>query len=137
MLKIIKKIKSRIRNFIGIPLIKSIRDLIINQQTLDLQKNHPNPLNSFGKKCFSQTDEDGITLEIINRLKIKKGVFAELGCGNGTENNTIILASLGWKGFWIGTENLAFKYKNSKSFQFLKEWITKENVVEHFLKGLN
>jgi len=136
MLKIIKKLKARIRNFIGIPLVKSVRDLIIAQQTVDLQKNHSNPLNSFGKKCFSQTDEDGITLEIIKRLGIKKGIFAELGCGNGTENNTLILASLGWKGFWIGTENLAFKYSNSKNFQFFNAWITKENATDYFSKGL-
>ena len=38
-------------------------------------------------------------LEIIKRLGIKKGVFAELEPGNGTENNTICLAALKWKGF--------------------------------------
>lgn len=63
----IEKIKERIRKFLGIRLIKSLRDLIIFKQTIDLQKQHPNPLNSYGKKGFSQTDEDGITLEIIRR----------------------------------------------------------------------
>ena len=136
----IKKVKERIRKFFGIRLIKSIRDLIIFQQNAELQQKHPNPLNSYGKKCFSQNDEDGITLEIIKRIGIKKGVFAELGPGDGTENNTIILASLKWKGFWVGSEDIKFKYNNSKNFQFIKSWITKENVLKFYndsIKNLN
>ena len=136
----IKKVKERIRKFFGIRLIKSIRDLIIFQQNAELQQKHPNPLNSYGKKCFSQNDEDGITLEIIKRIGIKKGVFAEFGPGNGLENNTIILASLKWKGFWVGSEDIKFKYNNSKNFQFIKSWITKENVLKFYndsIKNLN
>ena len=132
----IRKVKERIRKFFGIRLIKSIRDLIIFQQNLEFQRKHPNPLNLYGKKCFSQNDEDGITLEIIKRLGIKKGVFAELGPGNGIENNTICLAALKWKGFWAGSEDLKFKYNNSKNFYFIKEWITRENVLKLFNEGL-
>ena len=136
----IKKVKERIRKFFGIRLIKSIRDLIIFQQNAELQQKHPNPLNSYGKKCFSQNDEDGITLEIIKRIGIKKGVFAEFGPGDGTENNTISLAALKWKGFWVGSEDIKFKYNNSKNFQFIKSWITKENVLKFYndsIKNLN
>ena len=71
----IRKVKERIRKFFGIRLIKSIRDLIIFHQNAEFQRKHPNPLNIYGKKCFSQNDEDGLTLEIIKRLSIKKGVF--------------------------------------------------------------
>ena len=77
------KVKERTRKFFGIRLIKSIRDLIIFQQNAETRRKRPNPLNLYGKKCFSQNDEDGITLEIIKRLNIKKGVFAEVGPGNG------------------------------------------------------
>ena len=132
----IKKRKERIRKFFGIRLIKSIRDLIIFQQNAEFQRKRSNPFNSYGKKCFSQNDEDGITLEIVKRLGIKKGVFAEFGPGNGTENNTIILAALKWKGFWVGSENLAFKYNPSQNFQFLKGWITKENVLNYYNDGI-
>ncbi len=128
----LKKIKGRIRKFFGIRLIKSIRDLIIFQQNHEFQQKHPNPLNSYGKKCFSQNDEDGITLEIIKRMKITKGVFAEISPGNGLENNTISLAALKWKGFWLGSEDISFRYKNSKNFQFLKVRITKENILEYY-----
>lgn len=136
----IKKTKERIRKFFGIRIIKSIRDLIIFHQNNEFQQKHPNPLNAYGKKCFSQNDEDGITLEIIKRIGIKKGVFAELGPGDGLENNTISLAALKWKGFWIGSEDLKFKYNNSNNFQFLKKWITKENIFKFFndsVKKLN
>ena len=136
----IKKVKERIRKFFGIRLIKSIRDLIIFHQNAEFQRKHPNPLNSYGKKCFSQNDEDGITLEIIKRIGIKKGVFAEFGAGDGTENNTISLAALKWKGFWVGSEDIKFKYNNSKNFQFIKSWITKENVLKFYndsIKNLN
>ena len=132
----VEKIKERTRKFFGVRLIKSLRDLIIFQQTIELQNKHPNPLNSYGKKGFSQTDEDGITLEIIKRMGIKKGIFAEFGAGDGTENNTICLAALGWKGFWVGSENLKFKYKNSENFCYIKSWITKENATELYLNGL-
>ena len=132
----IRRVKERIRKFFGIHLIKSIRDLIIFHQNAEFQRKHPNPLNSYGKKCFSQNDEDGITLEIIKRIGIKKGVFAEFGAGDGTENNTISLAALKWKGFWVGSEDIKFKYNNSKNFQFLKGWITKENALDFFNSGL-
>ena len=132
----IKKVKERIRKFFGIRLIKSIRDLIIFQQNAEFKRKHSNPLNLYGKKCFSQNDEDGITLEIIKRLGIKKGVFAELGPGNGLENNTIILAALKWKGLWIGSEDLLFKYNNSTNFQFFKERITKENALKFFNEAI-
>ena len=55
-MQIINKIKAKIRNFIGINLLKSIRDLIISEQTIERQKKHPNPLNAYGKKCFSQSE---------------------------------------------------------------------------------
>ena len=47
---------------------------------------------------FSQSDEDGITIEILKRLKMGKGFFLELGVGDGTENNSLLLLAMGWKG---------------------------------------
>ena len=55
MIKYRKK-PSRIENH-----IKDLREIILSYQTKLLQLNHKNKLNSYGKKCFSQTDEDGIT----------------------------------------------------------------------------
>lgn len=45
-----------------------------------------NPLNKFGAKVFSQTDEDGITLEITRRIFGEAPQFFwEFGVGDGTE----------------------------------------------------
>lgn len=116
-------------------IISELRELTLYQQTLELQEKHSNPLNKFGKKCFSQSDEDGITLEIIRRIGIQNGTYAEFGVGNGLENNTLILAALGWHGFWVGGEDLAFDYTKSKKFTYIKDWITLENVSLHAKRG--
>ncbi len=110
-------------------LLTIIKDLIVNQGNNLRKKNSNNPLNKFGRKCFSQTDEDGITYEIIKRLKLKKGSFAEFGVGNGLENNTLLLNALGWKGFWVGGEDLLINYENNHRFRYVKEWITSKNIL--------
>jgi hypothetical protein len=119
--------------------IRTLRDLTLFHQTKELQAAHPNPLNRFGRKCFSQSDEDGITLEILRRIGVLSGgIYAEFGVGDGTENNSLVLAALGWRGFWVGGENLRFDYKriSAKRFAYIKDWITLENIVELANRGL-
>ena len=117
-------------------VLHSQHDFLLQSQHADAINTAKNPLNRFGAKYFSQTDEDGITLEIVRRLGIEAGTFAELGVGNGLENNTVILLATGWHGFWIGAEDLAFNYKlNPKRFNFLKAWISAENVVRLMRQG--
>jgi hypothetical protein len=103
-------------------------------------RSHPNPLNGFGRKMFSQTDEDGITFEILRRIGIPKGVFAEFGVGDGLENNTLALAAAGWKGFWAGGQDLLIDPNPQRvaqpKFAFIKTWIRKNNAVALFRKGL-
>src|SRR6185295_10642536 len=75
-------------------------------------------------------------------LALRSGVFAEFGVGNGLENNTIALAALGWKGFWVGGEDLAFKLpsqenREKSNFSFIKEWITRENILALAHQGLS
>jgi hypothetical protein len=117
--------------------IRKIADLALHLHAKESQLRHKNPLNNFGKKCFSQTDEDGITLEILKRLNIlENGVYAEYGVGNGVENNTLILAALGWSGFWVGGEELVFDASKNKNFVYCKEWITLENILPISLQAL-
>jgi hypothetical protein len=113
----------------------AIKDLILDFGTGQTRLQHPNPLNRFGRKCFSQTDEDGITLEILKRMGLTEGTFAEFGVGNGSENNTLVLAALGWKGFWVGGEDLFLSLNNSSRFAFIKSWITLDNILQHFDSG--
>jgi hypothetical protein len=94
-------------------------------------REHPNPLNHFGRKVFSQNDEDGITFEILRRLGLENGVFAEFGVGDGRENNTLVLAAMGWKGFWIGAEDLALQLPSQPqpNFAYLQRYVTNDNIL--------
>jgi hypothetical protein len=110
--------------------LRDLREITMSVQTYSLQHRHPNPLNKFGAKCFSQADEDGITLEILRRLDaLNNGTFAEFGVGDGTENNTLVLKALGWAGFWAGGDQLQFEVGSFKRFAYFRDWITLDNIV--------
>ena len=53
------------------------------------------------EKYFSQNDEDGYSLKIMERFGGALKSFVEIGIGNGLENNTLILKANGLKGLWI------------------------------------
>jgi hypothetical protein len=110
-------------------LLLAVRDLMLRGITDEVIRTHPNPLNRHGRQCFSQSDEDGLTLEIVRRLGIEAGTFAEFGVGDGLENNTLILAALGWKGFWIGGEALAFDAARTARLRFTQARIDLTNIV--------
>ena len=99
-----------------------------------------NPFNAYGKKTFSQTDEDGLTFEIIKRLNIKDGVFAEFGVGNGLENNTLSLVGAKWHGFWVGNEDLAVNTnptnESKLNFTYLKGFVRLDNIIDLLKSGL-
>jgi hypothetical protein len=130
MRKFIRKQLVRIARILRGSYVDSFRDILIYKAQNNRKKNHSNPIVLYGEKCFSQTDEDGITIEIINRLGINNGGFVEFGVGDGMENNTLILLSLGWKGCWFGGQDITFNVENSVKLNFKKTWITKENIVD-------
>jgi hypothetical protein len=143
-----KKLFGKLRNLLNLPYqiedfksaIRAFQSLELFDTTKAIQRSSKNPLNQFGKKCFSQTDEDGITLEIIRRINCQEnGVYVEFGVGDGTENNTLILAALGWKGVWIGNEVLAVDSKkiDTNRLAYMKSWITLENCVELIELGIS
>jgi hypothetical protein len=112
-------------------LLRSQHDFLLSTKWAMSRNETKNPLNRFGAKFFSQSDEDGITLEIVRRLALKSGTFLELGVGNGLENNTLVLLSVGWRGAWIGGEELAFNsHLNPKRLSYKKAWISLENINE-------
>lgn len=135
-----RRIAARAGAILRLPdLLRELKDLVLAGQSEQLRATHPNPLVRHGRKCFSQGDEDGITLEILRRIGVPgRGTFAEYGVGDGTENNTLILAALGWKGFWVGGEALRFEVRNtpSRPFAYLRAWITLDNIVDLTNQGL-
>ncbi len=91
---------------------------------------HPNPFVMYGRKAFSQADEDGIIFEIVRRLGLAGGTFIELGVGTGVENNTLALAASKWRGEWFGGQSLAFDLPVRSRVHFTKVWIDRNNVTE-------
>ena len=88
-------------------------------------------------KHFSQSDEDGITLEACKRVGLnEKSTFFEIGVGNGLENNTLSLLAMGWSGTWLGAEKLAINTNKSKRLKFKHCWVSKENIVELYQASL-
>tara|TARA_B100001250_G_C19650650_1_gene722508 strand:+ start:110 stop:979 length:870 start_codon:yes stop_codon:yes gene_type:complete len=140
MIQKIKNVLKKIPFFVLLKKhIKSSRSLnieLIYQQRL---KNCKNKFAAeFAQKYFSQTDEDGLTIEILKRIDTQtKQTFLEFGVGNGLENNTLILLSMGWKGSWYGGEDLAFNYQQSKRLNFQKRWINVNNIIDFYKESLN
>lgn len=61
----------------------------------------PRRLLAHGAQYWSQNYEDGMIAEIFRRIGTTSKTFLEIGVGNGAENNTTLLLSAGWKGWWI------------------------------------
>lgn len=121
----------------AIQSVSKVSDRLLQAEWDRLKAESLNPLQKAGAKYFSQSDEDGILLEILRRLGIQTGRFFEFGVGDGRENNSLILLAKGWKGVWSGGEDLCFMVpKSEKRFTFLKRWIDADNVVEIFRDGM-
>ena len=132
----IKKLMRKLLNIISSSLDQEdLFDLILHQAFTEKQMAHPNPLNKSKFYGFSQSDEDGITLEILQRIGVKDGFFVEFGVGDGLENNTTILLAAGWKGAWFGGEELAFSLKNSSKLAFSKVWVRRNNIVDMYISS--
>lgn len=114
-----------------------IRDSIIESGYRGRVESARNPLNRFGRKSFSQADEDGITVEICRRLGLANGSYCEFGVGDGLECNTLVLAAQNWKGFWVSGQELGFSldHVDSGRFCYVQSWVTSKNVFELFQEG--
>jgi hypothetical protein len=90
-----------------------------------------NPLTKSYGKSFSQNDEDRILNEILKRINLDLNTFVEFGPGNGLENNTVSLLLKGWKGLWIGGEDLEVNIPKNNKLNFFKEWINLEKLESY------
>lgn len=96
----------------------------------------PRRLERFGRKFYSQNEEDGMIEEIFRRIGTANKMFLEFGVANGLENNTLLLTYRGWKGVWLdgGAENIDFIHKKfrpliaSGALHAKKTWITAESI---------
>ncbi|MEO6323143.1 MAG: hypothetical protein ABIT01_09320 [Thermoanaerobaculia bacterium] len=87
----------------------------------------PDNVALWGHKIYSQTDEDGIISEIFRRIGEGSRSFVEIGCGNGSENNTHALLLKGWRGTWIDG--------SSKNVEHMARWIPLESPRLHVVRA--
>lgn len=97
---------------------------------------HPNPITRCGQQLFSQSDEDGVTIEILRRMGMLKGHhynpyrFAEIGVENGTQCNTLVLAAMGWEGVWYDQVELGYEIPNPERLKHVKTRVTRRDVYD-------
>ena len=128
-------IKNLYRKIINLTYKKKIFDVLLNFYfDCEIERfKKMNDFRQFGEKYYSQGDEDGIIEKINEILEIKKGFFLEIGCGNGTENNTHYLILNDWKGIWIDADKKNIKYINdnitkSPNLTVIESYVTPENI---------
>jgi hypothetical protein len=68
------------------PLMKRHLDMVTLRHWNKKISSAKNILNKSGMKFYSQNDEDGILMEILRRINIKKGNFFEIGVCGGLVN---------------------------------------------------
>lgn len=117
----------------------SIKQAMIDQEIRallsDLRQRTPDNPALFGFKVYSQVDEDGIIENIFLRIGAGTRTFIELGCGNGSENNTHYLALQGWRGVWVdgSSTNIAKIAEHvpmdSPSLLVKQMFITRDNIA--------
>lgn len=76
--------------------------------------------DKYRKNIQSQNGEDGVTLEILRRLKINDGWFCEFGAWDGKFlSNTYFLISKGWKGVFIEGDKTKYSklVRNVRNFK--------------------
>ncbi len=135
MLGKLLELKSRLNSVFRVT--EEMFDMALETHQQDRQDRAPNPFNRYGRKGFSQGDEDGLTLEICRRLELETGTFCEFGVGDGLECNTISLAALGWRGFWISGRPIAFDLEgvSPQAFRFYESWVTSANILSLYRQG--
>ena len=85
-------------------------------------------------------EEDGMIHEIFRRIKTTNRVFAEVGIGDGSENNTAFLLSQGWTGFWVDGNDSFLKNISKRPdlgnncIQGVSAFLTKDNAESIFTK---
>lgn len=91
-------------------------------------------LHRFEQQVCSQNGEDGVTAEIFRRIGEGQRRFAEIGIGDGVENNTAFLHGLGWTGHWVDATApaRALRGDEARAIQFHQAFVTREDIAAQF-----
>ena len=94
-------------------------------------------LTRYELRVFSQNGEDGVLVEILNRIGVTNRFFVEFGIQNGTEGNCVLLADVfGWAGVFVEADDedfaaLAAKYEGS-GVRTVHDMVTAARVEQIF-----
>ncbi len=130
--------------------LTALADVLQNQATngyatalLNSEKyKDPKRVTPHEAQVYSQSGEDGIIAEIFRRIGTTNRAFAEVGVGNGLENNTVFLLSQGWVGAWIDGDQASassirktfYQPISTKQLSFIESFVTAENIADLFSK---
>lgn len=95
----------------------------------------PRRLSRSAWQVCSQNGEDGMIHEIFRRIHVGSRVFVEVGVGDGSQNNTAFLLSLGWSGFWVEgapqflAKTAVLKDLPKDRLRLKDAFVTKENIT--------
>jgi hypothetical protein len=99
-------------------------------------KRNPTWLSAYEKRIYSQHAEDGILVELANRLRIGRGgTFVEFGAAAGDECNCAALARIyDWGGLMIEADpelftRLRSTYRTFPKVQLRQSFVTVENIA--------
>jgi hypothetical protein len=99
-------------------------------------------LTPFELRVSSQHGEDGVVVEILNRIGWPSApFFVEFGIEAGAEGNCVFLADvMGWPGLFIEADEqlhkrLAAKYKWNSGVTTFRELVTPENIEALFSRA--
>lgn len=142
-----RRIRSKLPAIGEAAIAPSVAQAIIEQQirSIHAEMRSLTPENPalHGFKVYSQVDEDGILEHIFERIGVGRQTFVEIGCGNGSENNTHYLLLKGWRGVWIDGSPRNIKHildhvpRDSARLLVERMFITRENIREAVEKWLH
>jgi hypothetical protein len=143
ILKNIKSLNSSSSKYQSVLTELQIDNYLLENLRKNPKYDHPQKLNRYEFKVFSQAGEDGIISEIFNRIGTTNKFFVEFGVGNGLENNSAYLLVKGWQGYWIeGSERFCKSIRQSfedlianQKLTLKNTFITAENIEDLLREG--
>ena len=134
----LQKIESRL-------MCTNIIQAIETLKRSNIRYSDPTILLTYGAQYWSQNYEDGMIAEIFQRIGLTARTFVEIGVEDGSETNTTLLLSQGWRGWWFEgnptscqsiRKKLAHLPDLSSRLSLRESYVTPENIQILFQEQL-
>ncbi len=134
-----KRYNNKFLNYIVKFFLNIIFPEVLNiSKPIILRKDNNFNISKFGIKIYSQNQEDGIILYILQHIGIKTKRFVEIGIENGTEcNTTNLLKNFDWSGIQIEGNHALYLEAKKKLKQILGKKIKNLKLINSFIDKKN